>query len=285
MDDEILTPDNQEPINTDHQAPESEVPEIEGQATEESTDDAAPLEEYEEIEFSGKKYNLPKELKSAFLMQSDYTRKTQEVAEQRKAIEAEREAFSRQIESQQRQSKLAAKINYLDEQIGEYSQADWNELHAHDPAKAQQLFMHYSQLKDQKVAAEREYNENEQKHQYEHQTMLSQKIQTEQAILARDIKDWSPAKAQQLSEFAVNKLGFHPNDVAQVYDAKIVKLLNMAYMADQMINKAAAPKAKVVDIKETPTVSTKAANAGTKDPSKMSDAEFARWRKAQIKAR
>ena len=245
----------------------------------------ADTEEFEEIEFSGKKYHVPKELKNAFLMQSDYTRKTQEVAEQRKAVEAQQAAFQQQAEAQQQQIKLVARINNLDEQIAEFAKADWNELAAHDPVKAQQLFMHYSTLKDQRTAAEQEYHETNSKLNYERSTALQQKLADEQAVLQRDIKDWSPAKAQALSEFAVNKLGFHPNDVAQVYDAKIVKLLNMAYMADQMISKQNGATKQAPAIKETPTVSTKAASSGTKDPSKMSDREFAQWRRSQIKSR
>src|SRR5262245_52574677 len=43
-------------------------------------------EESEEIEHDGRKYLVPKALRPLLLMQADYTRKTQEVAEQRRAV-------------------------------------------------------------------------------------------------------------------------------------------------------------------------------------------------------
>lgn len=45
----------------------------------------------EEIEFDGHKFRIPPELKPALLRQQDYTRKTQELAEQRKHVQATHE--------------------------------------------------------------------------------------------------------------------------------------------------------------------------------------------------
>ena len=50
-----------------------------------------------EVEIDGKTYKLPPELKDGFLRQADYTRKTQELAEQRRRMEAEREAAGEQV--------------------------------------------------------------------------------------------------------------------------------------------------------------------------------------------
>src|SRR5688572_20265217 len=47
-----------------------------------------------ELEYEGRKFKVPKEaadeVKSALMRHADYTRKTQEVAEHRRAVEAER---------------------------------------------------------------------------------------------------------------------------------------------------------------------------------------------------
>jgi hypothetical protein len=70
---------------TSEQAPpESEQPETEVSA--ESTGD--PSSEFDEIEFDGSRYQVPKPLKDAFMHKSDYTRKTQELANQRRETEA-----------------------------------------------------------------------------------------------------------------------------------------------------------------------------------------------------
>ena len=61
---------------------QSEESDIEGAATDEAES------EVEDVDWEGKKYAVPKELKDALMRQSDYTRKTQEIAETRRALEA-----------------------------------------------------------------------------------------------------------------------------------------------------------------------------------------------------
>src|SRR5687768_12106596 len=56
-------------------------------------EDEEPDEEpFEEIERNGRKATIPAWLKPELMMQADYTRKTQELAETRRAFEAERAA-------------------------------------------------------------------------------------------------------------------------------------------------------------------------------------------------
>src|SRR5438105_8523 len=79
-----------EPIDLD--APREEEVPSEPQ-TEEDVDPllAATAEpDVAEIEINGKKYTVPAELKDGYLMQADYTRKTQEVADIRKTVEAQK---------------------------------------------------------------------------------------------------------------------------------------------------------------------------------------------------
>lgn len=60
-------------------------------AADEAGDDG---DELEEVEFGGRTYQAPKGLKPALMMQADYTRKTQELAEARRMLQADREAGS-----------------------------------------------------------------------------------------------------------------------------------------------------------------------------------------------
>jgi hypothetical protein len=53
----------------------------------EATAQAQNEQETEEIDFNGEKHRIPKALKGAFLMQADYTRKTQEIAERGRSLE------------------------------------------------------------------------------------------------------------------------------------------------------------------------------------------------------
>ena len=71
----------------DEEPETDETEEIEGEGDEE-TEEGEGETDTAEVELNGEKYKVPAALKDAFLMQADYTRKTQEVAEVRKTAEA-----------------------------------------------------------------------------------------------------------------------------------------------------------------------------------------------------
>src|SRR5688572_6710404 len=64
-------------------------------------EDEEPEEEpFEEIDRNGKKATIPAWLKPELMMQADYTRKTQELAEARRAFDAERQAMQQFTEAE-----------------------------------------------------------------------------------------------------------------------------------------------------------------------------------------
>jgi hypothetical protein len=71
----------------------------------------------EEIDFDGEKYKVPKKLKDSFLMHGDYTRKTQEVARQREAIEARAAEVTREAEARKGLEKEIGRLTLIDEQL------------------------------------------------------------------------------------------------------------------------------------------------------------------------
>src|SRR5262245_29152614 len=90
-------------------------------------------EELEEIEFSGKKYSVPKSLKGGFMMQADYTRKTQELAEHRRGFDSEREAFTKEVEARRGSLREEGLLSVMDDQIEQYQRVDWATWRANDP--------------------------------------------------------------------------------------------------------------------------------------------------------
>jgi hypothetical protein len=84
---------------------EPEQPEVaEPQEQQEQTEEApesAEQPEFQEIEYEGKTYQVPPELKDALLRQSDYTKKTTEVSERQRAIE-QKELQIRAVEAERK---------------------------------------------------------------------------------------------------------------------------------------------------------------------------------------
>ena len=137
-----------EAVNVSDEAPiEADVAVDEPVTTDESTDDVAEIEEEEVsdepvtaeaddeeelyVEINGREINLKdiEEWEQGNLRQSDYTKKTQELSEQRKTFDADKEAFTSQ------QTQLQGSIATLEAIIAEetLSAEDVAELREYEP--------------------------------------------------------------------------------------------------------------------------------------------------------
>ena len=117
-----------------------------------------------EVDYNGKSYCLPPELKDALLRQADYTRKTQELAEGRRALEAARVEHHQQVVRTRGHIQDAARIVALNDQLAQLSQVNWQALQAQNPARAQALYQQFEQLKDLRRRAARAWTQREQDH-------------------------------------------------------------------------------------------------------------------------
>lgn len=237
----------------------------------------------EEVEHDGQKFRIPKALKPALMMHADYTRKTQEVAELRKAVEAQRAAGAN---LDQELVQHQAKIVSIDARIAEFnalSDSDWANLEQQDPAQAQQLWRQFSQLKDARQQAAGQLQTKVHERSLEQQRIVAKQIEEGQAVLARDIKDWSPEVAGKLSDFAVREFGFSPQEVGSIIDPRMVKVLHRLFEADQVVKKQAAVNkaTKAQDVRPTPKVGgASAAPKGLDD--RLSADEWLRRRNEQL---
>jgi hypothetical protein len=109
--------------------PEAEAPEVEDVQDDldveydGDAEEAEPEDDTEEVDLDGVKHRIPKALKGAFLMQADYTRKTQEIAEQRREL-GERLAQQSQVSEQIVQAK--ARVVMVEQQLADYQTIDWD---------------------------------------------------------------------------------------------------------------------------------------------------------------
>lgn len=82
----------------------------------------------EEVEYEGKKFNVPREIKDALLRQSDYTRKTQEVAEARRAVAEQQKLMQAQIEFQSTIVDDIGQLKAIDGQLSQFNNINWSQL-------------------------------------------------------------------------------------------------------------------------------------------------------------
>jgi len=255
---------------TESQPQEEQQAETETQAEGESQDqpaeqkaedkDKEELPQLADAEYEGKTYKVPPELKDALMRQSDYTRKTQEAAESKKAAEALMQQIQKQGELQKAQAKIYGRIASLDDQIAQYQNVDWNALTATDAALAQKHFIQYQSLKDQKTKVEGELKTAQEQFDAEAMKVLSTQLEEGRKVLERDIKGWGPELGQKLLQFAVKSYGMSAEEAGKVSDPRLVKLIHDAYQYHQGKEQAAKLSEKKV-AQAAPTLKPKGSEA------------------------
>ena len=226
--------------------------------------EAAPEEELLDIEYDGVVYQVPPELKDALLRQSDYTQKTQAVAEQRKEIEM----LQQQVETTQNEQRFITGIQPDLNNLG-LLQAQIQQMEAGLQQNlanmtSEQMFktkIEIDGMKEQMSAfrqgLEVKYKQFEEAQKQSYHELLEQGSQS----LKKAIPDWNEGKAQQVREFAVQQ-GFNQQEVNSIIDPRYVKVLWAASQYEQLQEKA---KPAAEQIKSAPMIKTKSRNPMPQD--------------------
>lgn len=238
-----------------------------------SEPEAAPVEDdSEEVEYEGNKYRLPKELKDAFLRQSDYTRKTQEVAEQRRTFEAEQSAFKQQSEVAQRHIQDIASVYSLNAQIAsleaEYAKAQQDG----DFIKTGELYQQRGFLIEQRNGLASQIQANEQRVSQEAQQTFAKRYAETNAQLAKEIKGWSEV-APKVAAFAQENGVTQEELRVMATNPHLAKLVHKAYLGDQLVN-AKTVQAKTADPPVQAKPITKVSGTGAKPAVNLATADM-----------
>lgn len=198
----------------------------------------APAIETEDVEIDGQKHTVPKALKPYVDKGLDYTRKTQEHAD----IVREREQQFTEREQQFAQSQQAAQLLNqgratlvaLDMKLQEYQGINWQIAAAQDPAAAQQHFLQYQQLRDQRQGVERQLNAAEQQ-------FHSQTEQQAQERVRSVVSKWTPDEFKAVSEIGASVYGITAKHLALFgSNPMLLTVLRDAVMHQKAMKTAAA---------------------------------------------
>lgn len=198
----------------------------------EQTDGQGPEEV--EVTYDGKTYLLPPELKNALLRQADYTRKTQEVAQGRKALEAAHAEHHQSVAGSRAHIQDAARIVALNDQLAQFAQVDWRALQAQDPARAQALYQEFQQLKTLRDHAARAWRQKDQDQALDSQRATARRAQALNAQMPRLIADWSPELDSKLAVYGTEQ-GLSRDEMAQaaLQNPHFLRLLHKGYLFDE----------------------------------------------------
>lgn len=187
-----------------------------------------------EVEYNGKSYSLPPELRDALLRQADYTRKTQELAAQRRAFEAERQGHQNQAAAMRTHLHDAARIVALNDHLAQLDKVDWPALQAQDPARSAQLWQRRIQMKDLRDRAARAWTQKDRDSATQTQRATARRAGEAHARLSRLIADWSPGLDAKLARYGTAQ-GLSQNEItsAALQNPNFVLLLHKAHQFDE----------------------------------------------------
>lgn len=227
------------------------------------------------------------ELQSSYSRQADYTRKTQELAQQRKAVQKQQSEVAK---NEAIYKELLPKMEAaLSESLG--NEPDWETMYSNDPigyVRERDLW-NEKQQKLQAVQAEKA------RLQEEDQVKQQEQIQKymaygEKQLLENHVPEWKDKTIQQeeklaIRDHAINDLGFTAEEINQVYDYRLLLGLRNSWMqtkTQKAVKKKPTQKASARNRVAKPgSVSRKK----TSTPLKKSKARLAKSGKVQDAAK
>jgi hypothetical protein len=234
--------DEEEQTPLEAEAEDTEEVESE-EATDEPDDEVEEEEQSEEdevpailkLKVNGEDVEKPLDEVVALAQQGlDYTQKTQQVAEQRKELEAYAEQIKMQEQAFQEQMQLnnvliedVAKITSLDQQLNQYANVNWQELSDSDFVEAQKHFFTYNQLQQQRSQLVSQFEAKKQQVVHQQTQLMSEKIAKGKEVLAKEIPGWSQETTQQLVSVG-KEYGFSDAELNSIVDPRHVKVLHDA---------------------------------------------------------
>lgn len=194
------------------------------------------------------------ELKKSYQLGSDYTKKTQEVAEQRKVIEQEAKAI---IEARQVRDNYSQKLQAIEQFLNGQNDnpAELAAMKENDPVGYAVKVAEMTEKKEQLQTVQAERARLAQEQQTESQAQMQKFVEQEQIKLAESLPEFSDkTKGEQVRNDIRSygkKVGFTDEELSQVYDSRHVLVLHKAAQYDKLMAGKAGVKKKVAKAPKT----------------------------------
>lgn len=282
--------DHTDPTNPAPEADAPETQEVETELDQEAaeTDETAEGEqeiqdEFIELEHDGKRAKLPKWAEPLVMFQKDYTQKTQSLAEQRRADDAQRQAHQWEVETRQALFKEESELYSIRQRLDQYSNVNWQQAWAENPQQAGAWQAEYTQLKD--------YHDRLHGHVEGRKSELSRKREQETANAIRSAVEtlskpnpefgWDGKldadKRASLTKFGM-EMGYSDAELSATNRPAFIHLLNLAMIGRETLRSKTATLKKVTpEAKPVPQVGAGKSTA-TVNPDKL---PMDQWVKAE----
>lgn len=176
------------------------------------------------------------ELLRGYSRTSDYTRKTQAAAEQRKAAEAELAA------AREERQLYAKQLEQIKSQLAQDGEPDWATLVNTDPIEYVRQRAAWDQRKDRLAAINEEQKRVNELRARDEQNRLQAQILEEERKLHIALPDWKdPRKSKAEREGVIDyarSVGFSDAELGSLYDHRALVIMREAYLYRKMVAEA-----------------------------------------------
>ena len=218
-------PQEQE-ISEETESEEEEVSEQDVSQDEEQIDTQEKLEDSTyKVKVAGQEFDVTlDELRNGYSRDADYRQKTEELSNQRKNFQSESE--KQRLDYSQKLNQVNELMSMAQQELNaEKNSVDLEQMYEDDPTEAMRI-EHRLRRKQEKLDFAKAKTQAEQK------TQFDGFLQEQKRLLETKMPEFTdPVKASALKvtmKSTLNNYGFNDSEVAQVYDHRIVMLVNDA---------------------------------------------------------
>jgi hypothetical protein len=204
--------------------------------------------EYVTLERNGKQFQVPKELEGEFLMQGDYTKKTQATSAREKELDSREQQLAQQAEISEQELDARANLRSVTAQLAAYEKLtpeDWNAHEMQDPIGTRQHERAFQHLKNQKAELEgtisKTQNERTEKAERALATRVQETLEAAPKIIPGLTAETRDATIDKLVSFATSE-GIPEQVLKANWSPTLLGLLHKAHIGSLAIAQQAAPK-------------------------------------------
>ena len=262
---ETLETEEAEPAEEEESQPveEDESLEEESEESEDSEETDNRAEEGEDlyaVTINGEEHTIPlDELLKGYSRHSDYTRKTQELSEQRRQISAKHQQWSAEVQQIQteRQQYVTALQNVVENSAGaldQFATVDWESLKNDNPLEYITKRDEFRETQDNVRQAQFQQQQAHQAYQQESQRNHTRVLREEHGKLAVALPEWSEESSRkklgtEIKEYALTQ-GYSQEEIKSLIDHRSLLVLHKAMKFD----KASSPDVVQKKVKNKPNV-------------------------------
>ena len=248
-------PDASEPAPAPETSPEAEGQDLTSENAPEIDPSEVPPEptapESVEIEIDRRKYFVPAALSDGYMQHADYTTKTQELARGRESLVQREEALTQRDQAQRENVQDWGEFAHTEKLLEGFRQVDWQRLYQEDPEQHQQLAVQFNVLRDQREQIGRRIQQREHETRANAQREITNRQGYLKATLAREIPSYTPELQGRMDETAIRH-GFTQAEIDTVVDPRMMRILHLAHLGEQVVQRKRAAIAQPAPAPVTP---------------------------------